>query len=283
MAYASVLLHVDDTRACSARVDAALAVAGQHGAHVTALYCIAHYVLPAWMDADSLGIDRHIAAERERAERVLEDFATRAGEAGIEFATERVFLSEHSVATELAIRARCFDLTVVGQADPDEPTDAGRNLAAQVAVASGAPLLVIPYIGPVRDAGKVVLGHNVMIAWDGGREAAHAVRDALPALVRAERINLIAINPERYVYKGREAIETSIVPYLAHHGVELGVEVHETEDISAGDLILSRLSDEGKDLLVMGAYAHSRVREFVLGGVTRNMLEHMTVPVLMSH
>jgi len=283
MAYRSLLLHVDGTRACSARVDAALALARKHNAHVTALYCIVRYPLPAWMDADSLGVERLVASEGDRADGILEDFAARASEAGVAHASECVHLSQDTIAAHLALRARWFDLTIVGQSDPDEPTEAGRSMAAQIALGSGAPLLVVPYIGPVRSGGEVVLGRNVMIAWDGGREAGRAVRDALPLLERANRVNLIAINPDRYMYKGREAIEASIAPYLAHHDVDVRVEAHESGDISTGDLILSRLSDESIDLLVMGAYAHSRVREFVLGGVTRNLLEHMTVPVIMSH
>ena len=122
-----------------------------------------------------------------------------------------------------------------------------------------------------------------MLAWDAGREAARAVSDAMPFLERAEQVTVMAVNPSSGEGDHGEEPGADIALHLARHGVK--AEVHQTEspDISVGDELLSRIADDGSDMLVMGAYGHTRLRELVLGGVTRSILEQMTVPVLMSH
>ena len=143
-------------------------------------------------------------------------------------------------------------------------------------LAAGRPALVIPYIG----AGET-LGERVLVAWDGGREAARAVNDALPLLERAASVGVLVINPSRGGHGEQPGADIAL--HLARHGISVDAEHLEARDISTGNALLSRLADQNIDVLVMGAYGHSRLREMVLGGVTRQVFQSMTVPVLMSH
>jgi len=122
-----------------------------------------------------------------------------------------------------------------------------------------------------------------MIAWDAGRESARAVSDALPLLKRAKAVEVAVFNPERRRRDHGEQPGADVSLYLARHGVKVTVAQQSGADFEVGAQVLSRAADTAADLIVMGAYGHSRVRELVLGGVTRTILESMTVPVLMSH
>jgi nucleotide-binding universal stress UspA family protein len=135
----------------------------------------------------------------------------------------------------------------------------------------------VPYAGRYP-----TIGRNAVIAWKLGRESARAVFDALPLLEGAEKVHILEIR-ERGQEPSGLAPDTSIAAALGRHGIKPSVRSSVVGDISVGDEILSRLSDLGADLLVMGAYGHSRMRELVFGGVTRHIARHMTAPTLFSH
>jgi nucleotide-binding universal stress UspA family protein len=145
-------------------------------------------------------------------------------------------------------------------------------------LATGRPVLVVPYAFERRPAGR-----HVMIAWNASREAARAVNDALPLLRRASHVHVVALSPVRSATAHGEEPGADIALYLARHGVKVTVSRDDAPEVDTGNLLLSRAFDLSADLIVMGAWGHSRLREFVLGGVTRTLLESMTVPVLMSH
>ena len=126
------------------------------------------------------------------------------------------------------------------------------------------------------------IGRNVVIAWKSGRESARAVFDALPILQAADKVHILEVKQQGEA-DGALAPDTTIAASLARHGIKPTIQTSVAAGISMGDDILSRLSDLGADLLVMGAYAHSRMRELVFGGVTRHIFRHMTVPTLFSH
>jgi nucleotide-binding universal stress UspA family protein len=150
-------------------------------------------------------------------------------------------------------------------------------VAERLALGSGRPVLVVPYVGRYPE-----IGRNVVIAWKAGRESARAVFDALPILEQAEQVQILEIE-EGGRRRNVLAADTSIAATLARHGIKPAVRTSVAGDISIGDEILSRIADMGADLLVMGAYGHSRMRELVFGGVTRHIAGHMTVPTLFSH
>ncbi|MDE2005558.1 MAG: universal stress protein [Rhodospirillales bacterium] len=171
------------------------------------------------------------------------------------------------------------DLVVFRQPDPDSPK-AGRmaELIEHVLLQAGRPLLLIPYAGRFE-----AVGRNVLIAWTDTRESARAVADALPLLAGADQVTALTIVSPGDAPAGDEPPAAALARHLRRHGVPATAQRSVTEDIPDADALLSYTCDLGADLLVMGGYGHSPLRERMLGGVTRSLLRHMTVPVLMSH
>lgn len=277
MAYRNLLVHVDDSRSSKARLEVAIDLAKAHGAHLTGLYVAIDPPLSSNMRA---------AVPAEFLVMVQEQARARAAEAKARFeaTVKRAGLSadcraEHCPYTRvpevIALHARYSDLAILGQPNPDEGEV---NVAAteDVVLSSGRPGLIIPFIGPGR-----TLGRRVMVAWDGGREAARAVADAMPVLERADSVVVLVINAENGDHGDQPGADIAL--YLARHDIKVDAQQLGAKDLSVADALLSRLADEDIDLLVMGAYGHSRLREWVLGGTTRQIFHEMTVPVLMSH
>ncbi len=171
--------------------------------------------------------------------------------------------------------ARYFDVAVVGQPKP-EASHVEAMIGESTLFEAGRPVIMVPYVqrAPVRL-------DKVMVCWDGGGSAARAVGDAMPLLKRARKVEIVIIAHERG--KPTEIEGVDLGRHLARHGLNVAVERIPGGDINVGEALLSRAADSGADLMVMGGYGHSRLREFVLGGVTRSILQSMTVPVLMSH
>ena len=139
----------------------------------------------------------------------------------------------------------------------------------------GRPLVVVPYI---QKRGLTL--ERVLACWDGSRTAARAIADAMPFLERAKAVDVVIVAEER---KSDEMTGANMSEHLARHGVAANVKRIAKGDIAIEDALLSYAADSGADFMVMGGYGHSRLREFILGGVTRGILASMTVPVLMSH
>jgi nucleotide-binding universal stress UspA family protein len=280
MAYKNLLVHLDDTETCAGRVAAAIALAEAHDAYLTGLALAVETSMPTYiggqLPVEILEVQRTQVLERGQAVATRFDEALeRSGRPG---ASRMVTGLDIDAARVVALHARHADLVILGQEEPEAPSALPRHLTEDVVLSAGRPALVVPYIG----AGKT-LGRRVMIAWDTGRESARAVNDALPILQQAEAVTVLSVNPRPGVDLHGEEPGADIALHLTRHGVKVEVQQTQVEEINVGDTILSRLADLGVDLLVMGAYGHSRLREVVLGGVTRTLLESMTVPVLMSH
>ena len=255
-------------------VATAVGLAATHRAFLAVLYVAPPIRLPGVAQA-YLGTDILAAQERAAAEvrdSIRQDVERLAAAEGLSFEWREATGDAYDVA---ALHARYADLTVLGQTPPEGPE--GRfilELPEHLVFTSGRPVIVVPYVGAYP-----TLGERVLIAWNASREAARAVNDAMPILERASSVTIIGVNPP-----DQETIPgTDIATHLARHGVEAEVTVTHAEDISAGDMLLSRAADFAADLIVLGAYGHSRTREWAMGGVTRHLLDHMTVPVFMSH
>jgi nucleotide-binding universal stress UspA family protein len=279
MSYKSVLVHLDDDRHCDARVDIASRLALECGAHLAGLYVMSQPELPRYarsrMGAD-LFQDKVAELQREQADAVTARFAERTKRAGIAGAEMRV--SHKDPVDVVTLHARYADVLVMGQSDPeDDQAMMNPDFVDQVLLSAGRPVLVVPYAGTFPSIGK-----NVLVAWNATREAARAVTDALPLLQRADKVTVFAVNPGKTGDHGKQP-GADISLFLARHGVKVEAAASESGGMEVGPWLLSRAADLGSDLIVMGGYGHSRLRELALGGVTRTMLHHMTVPVMMSH
>jgi len=178
------------------------------------------------------------------------------------------------VATE---NARFADLVICSQPDPDHD-DYATIVVEQLILESGRPVLIVPYSANIKTIGEIPV-----IAWNGSKESCRAAFDGLPLLTRAKQVTVLEVASHGDSSRKEEMMAGDMCKTLDRHGVACEVSRTVATDISVGDEILSRLADRGADLLVMGGYGHSRMREFVLGGATRHILHNMTVPVLMSH
>ena len=276
MGLKDLLVHVDNDPACGARVDVAAALAAKHDAHLTGIHLMGWPRLPGYVEVELP--QTFLDEQRHELEGLAREAETRFNEA----ARRRGVQGEWRVDTgdivgTTKLHARYADLTIVGQGIDlkDAPHDLG-FLPQELALSVGRPVLVVPRYGTFDTVGK-----RVLVAWNGSREATRAVHDALPILKLAVKVTLLSIDPE-----GDTAARiptADIALHLARHGVTAECMWNLGVDISVGDQLLSRADDIGADLIVMGAYGHSRLRELVLGGATRHILQHMTVPVLMSH
>jgi len=275
MAIKDLLVYVDSDEACPSRIDVAVMLAGSHQAHLTGLHVITPPVIPAAIATEfgSTFQEMQMKRLRQAAAELERRFRAKA-EAGPVIQAEWR-LAEGDIAATATLHARYFDLTVVGQGlDIEEPA-ALRSLPEHLALAVGRPVLVVPRYGTFR-----TLGEHVLVAWNGSREATRAVGDAMPLLERARRVTVLSIDPQDPAGRRPGA---DIALHLARHGIKVEASDTPGTDITVGDVILSYAADRGVDLMVMGAYGHTRMREMLLGGVTRHLLQHMTVPVLMSH
>lgn len=277
MDYKNLLIHLDDGKACAGRLALAIELARAHDAHLTGLYVTADPIVPGGLRGE---VPAQFLADleeqaNERAQAAKANFTEAVAKNGLRAECRIARCTAPRLAEVVGLHARYVDAVIVGQADPDTVVEVNGGVAESVIMASGRPALVVPYIG----AGKH-FGRRALVAWDGGREAARALNDALPLLRRAEKVAVLVISP----HKGDHGPEpgADIALHLARHGVKAEAQHLEAGDLSIANALLSRLADLDIDLLVMGAYGHSRLREWVLGGVTREIFRQMTVPVLMS-
>ena len=176
----------------------------------------------------------------------------------------------------VALHARYADLVVINQTDPESPD--ATHFGDSVLLAVGRPVLLVPYTGESSR-----FGQNILVCWNASREASRAVTDALPLLKAADKVTVLSIDGEASRAGHGESPGSDIALYLARHGINAVAAQTVSASVEVGSVILSRAFDMQADLIVMGAYGHSRVREMVLGGATRQILQTMTVPVLMSH
>jgi nucleotide-binding universal stress UspA family protein len=282
MALKDILVHLDTTPRCAIRMELAARLAIQHGAHLTGVHVIdipsASYFYGAAMPfvpANPEEIVERIRAEATEAAGPLEaSFRECLRRNRIEGEWRMV---EGAPPATVALHARYADLIIVGQPNRDEPDDADAVTVTTVMTA-GRPVLAVPFAGDFP-----AVGERVLVAWNASREAARALNDALPLLVNAKQVTVLAINPQRGVAGHGDVPAADIALHLARHGLKAEAAHTVARDIADGEALLSYAADIGADLIVAGAYGHSRARELVFGGVTRTLIAEMTVPVLLSH
>jgi nucleotide-binding universal stress UspA family protein len=282
MALKDLLVYVDVTPRSAVRMELAARLAIQHGAHLTGLHVIdipsANYFYGAAMPfvpTNPEEIVERIRAEAVEAAKPVEaTFRECLRRNGIEGEWRLV---EGPPPVTVALHGRYADLTIVGQPNREAPQDADAVLVTSV-MTSGRPVLAVPFAGDFP-----TVGERVLVAWNASREAARALNDALPLLLNAKQVTVLAINPQRGVGRHGDVPAADIALHLARHGLKAEAAQTVARDIADGEALLSYAADIGADLIVAGAYGHSRARELVFGGVTRTLITEMTAPVLFAH
>jgi nucleotide-binding universal stress UspA family protein len=257
--------------------DYAVSVADTFGAHVVGIAFVFDPIVPisgtGYIPAEV--IDTQLADNQSAAKAAIDRFAASASRAGVSAEPLTLSASAAGAGDQFGRLARRFDLAIVGQVEPE--TSAVEELIAESTLfQSGRPMIVVPYIqkAPLKL-------DRVMVCWDGGRQAARAIADAMPILEKAGKVEIVIVANERG--KEDEIEGADMGQHLARHGLKVDVKRISSGNIDVADALLSHVADSGTDFIVMGGYGHSRLREFVLGGVTHSILRSMTAPVLLSH
>jgi nucleotide-binding universal stress UspA family protein len=272
-----IIVNLSVTKTDSTVGNYAVSVAAALQAHLTGIAFIYDPVVPisgtGYIPADVIESQR--ADNETAAEAAIKDFTTATDRAGISAEPQMLTASLTGAADQFARMARRFDLAIVGQAQPEMST-MEQIIGETTLFESGRPMIMVPYIqkAPFKT-------DNVIICWDGSRTAARAVADAIPILGKSSRIEIVSVTNERG--KEDEIEGADIGQHLARHGLKVDVHRVSRGNIDVADALLSHAADSAADLMVMGGYGHSRLREFVLGGVTRSIFQSMTLPVLLSH
>jgi nucleotide-binding universal stress UspA family protein len=256
----------------------AVDLASKVGSHLTGLALAYDPITPAYSMAAPIPTDFMVSAR----EQAIED-AKNAG-ANFEEIARISGLSVETVVSDVMVgdgfggvvdHAKLCDLVVVGQDDPDQREPLREVLTEAVMFQAQVPTLIVPHVGPAEFAAD-----HAVIAWNGGTTAARAVRSAMPLLEMSKKVTVVIVEGGR---KREEIVGADLATYLARHELDVTVTTIARKSSGIGQTIIDFVGDEGADWLVMGAFGHSRLREFILGGSTARMLKSMTTPVLMAH
>lgn len=279
MTFKSLMVHLDDGAGSTQRMQLAVRLASRFGAGLIGVYLVPTAELTptiaALLPEDAVKLRLAESGESQRrAEALFRQTAAAGSVASIEWRAPAGFAMDAAAA-----HARCVDLAIIGQPDPDDGESGfARRLAEHVLLEGACPALFVPYARAGTDAGT-----RVLVAWDAGREAARALHDALPILETAGQVVVVSLARGRADADSIALAQPRLAAYLRAHGIDAQFKRFEGDPIEGGERLLSQAADLGSDLIVMGGYAHSRAREWILGGVTRTIFASMTVPVLMSH
>lgn len=273
MSCKTIMVHMDTSASANARLALALRLARGFGAHLEGLFARFEPNPREFhvMGGTAAYYDTHRTLRMEQRGAIERLFRAEVSRAQIDGVW---VVSEGDPVAAIMQRSRTADLVILGQANPDDPESYIADRFPESALLGAAgPVLLVPYTGRFESFGK-----RVLIAWNASREAARAVHDALPFILRAVHVTILT--PEQ-----SHASCEDLAAMLARHGAT-SIDItmlapHAAE--STGDALLNHAADGAYDLLVMGAYGHTRFQELVLGGATRTILSTMTLPVLMSH
>jgi nucleotide-binding universal stress UspA family protein len=276
----NLLVHLPSERPLQPVVDCAVSLAARFEAHLDAV-AIGYEAASLGLVADGgvavaatmMEMERDRALQRANA--AVATFEPEARRAGIEFSTRALCAIPADAAESIATLARLADLTLALQPERSQ-VSFDNSIPEEILFYSGGPVLMVPYIH------KGAFDPSVVgIAWDGSRLAARAVRDAMPFLTAAKIVTVLTVNEDRD--DATEASSKQLVGQLARRGIDTRIERMTADSSNIHNAILSSAADNGIGMLVMGGYGHSRLKEWVLGGVTRGIFESMTIPTLMSH
>jgi nucleotide-binding universal stress UspA family protein len=270
-----ILVVIDNEASVKHRLGTVAALAKRNETRITGLFVTGLPGTQVYVDLDGWAqlVDAYMTSQRVAATKAEQTF--HAELARLKLAGD--WQCREADTTEGVITmARLHDLVVMGQPDPDVPSNGLRP--SEVVLAAGRPALIVPYAGEFTE-----LGRNILVAWNGTREAARALHDAMFLIDGAAAVTVLQIDPPGGEGGIPDLSAADVVAALRRRGVAAKAESTVSDGTPVADIVLSLAADLTADLVVMGAWGHSRLREFVLGGASRGVLQEMTVPVLMSH
>jgi nucleotide-binding universal stress UspA family protein len=272
----SILVSLNDVQQLPTILAATRYLAGRFGAQVKGLYVIpATQVYPMMgYDAVPVAYDGNQRFFEKHLDQVKSDFENAMKADGTEYSFQKIDGSSSQIAMTVADQSRAHDISIISVSNMGDGSGLEEDFSERVVMLAGRPVLVLP-----RQAGLKFDFTEIVLGWDGGREAARATFDAMPLLRTARRVQLLGID---VAPRGSEPA-AEIADSLAHHGVKAEI-THVTSDgMNAGETLLRAAKDHGAGLLVMGAYGHGRFTAFIFGGATRHVFKNLSLPVLMSH
>lgn len=277
MSYKTILVHIDDTSRSPVRIRLAAELAIKHGAHLIGIADTgaSRFI---YQNGNINGADpsllNHLEYLRDCATRDTANFKAQVSALGVTSYESEICQDDAIGGTGL--RTRYCDLVMVGQTNPNEPSPVVMDdFPEYMILNSGRPVIVVPYQGEFSELAK-----RPILAWDGSPAATRAITDAIPLLKEADLVSVVIVNPVEEIHGEQPGADIST--YLARHGINLEVSIHNTK-VDIGHALISIASDLGSDFIVMGGYGHSRFREMIMGGATRTVLKNMTKPTLFSH
>jgi nucleotide-binding universal stress UspA family protein len=271
------VVHIDAAEATKARVEFAVDLAKAHHAHLVGVAFAPTALLPLYggPDVGFAAMGEVLESLKEQGESSLAAFRARAEAEGVSVEGRLAQGVSDEFPREFAVCARHVDIAVLGQPRDGDPLIGQYALVERCLFASGRPVIIVPSVPRKSEAAGTIAA-----AWDGSAEAARAFNDALMFLKLAQRVVLLIASGSDAPEEGDAA---DIVMHLKRHGVTAEIERLTARDGDIGRLLLSKSAELGADMIVMGAFHHSRWREFILGGVTLTMLEDATIPLFMAH
>jgi nucleotide-binding universal stress UspA family protein len=279
MTYKTIAVSLNDVPRAGAVLDAAAAIAGFHGAHL-----IGCYIVPAPIIYPEVGFsavsgvyDGHQAYFKEHLADTKLRFEKKLSQTGLTGEWRETQSVHSSIAPGVLEHGYGADLIVASQVAADEPGYVENDLVERLAMESGRPVLMVPQKGSFAGPASAIVGFNAT------RESARAIFDSVPLLRMAKEVRVVWVDPQSERSIAGDVPGAEIAKALARHGIKATAEGLAAGGIDAGAALLQRARDTGADLVVMGAYAHSRLREYIFCGATLHVLENAEVPVLMSH
>ena len=278
MTFKTIVAIIQNSAEADRVVGCAVALASRYDGHLIGIHAealpIPYTATIGFPDAEFIQASAEI--NKERSEKLGALFSERAKAAGVSAEWRSLESFSGDSALSGIASARCADLVVAAQADPDVDSGGSADIETLLFDA-GRPVLIMPHHGPCLSSYR-----RVLVAWDGSRQASRSVFDALPFIMEANDTEIFMVDPPGDRFEAGDEAGADIAATLARHGVDVRVHTEKSHGLSTDTMIQNRLADTGADLLVLGAYSHSWLREFLFGGVTRTVLHSMPVTAFLS-
>ena len=279
MDFKNILLHLDHSSGCNNRLQMAFALAKKYDAVIIGLFVVPDYVVPSYVEAQiSVDLITDVTEKAlARASEKLSSYQAMAEEAGVRL---EAHVLEGQVIPILREHSKYSDLLLLGQDQPDDPDNASYGLADALLFEGACACMMVPHSGKLA-----VPGQRVLLTWNASRESARALREAMPILVNAEEVVVLSSEPDdadAEIARGHPHAD-ELARFLESHGIQSVSSGIADMDINTSDAIQGQAAEMNADLIVMGAYGHARLREIILGGVTRDLLKQSTIPLFLAH